>query len=616
MATILELAELSNAAYSGGTIPGWSVLTTSANSNLASQYASDGYFAAVYQNTKTGEIVIANRGTRGFSSLTDLLSDLKIGLGGTPAVETDAAAFALKVAADNPGKPIIETGHSLGGAEAQAATVALASNNTTVSAVTFNSPGIASNLVTNAATSYNVLNLYDQGDALHLAGAVHLGSYGQNGLVMMPAGPDTSSLAWGAPTAVAAGTAGIAALLGAALYDVIGPAHSIANTIIPYLGLNGQGSLLGSTGWTAAGAASPITIAGSGSATGPTMSVDTNGSLVLTDASGNSVTISASTDGQNVNAIFSGGSSPIFQQLAAMGMVSIPASELGQAVTSLAGASTINETITRNQHIAGTFDVAFQNTGAPNSGDQFKVSVTNPGSVFNYIVPTNGQSVVETIDNGSTNSSGAVSVITGTTNTQLTGSTTAEGAGGIWTDSNGDQYQFTAASIGSNIGALTITKGLLGSGGNEIVINNFDLGQAEINANGYLGIKFGEQLAIVAGGSPVSPFTNGTPSSQTASVPNGNTKTFTLYTSAVSSTAQTITLSGGNATSYISTGANLLSFAGGSVNVTIPAGQDHATFTLVDTSTTSQPDTAQLTASYTDASGNEAANDAEGRMAA
>src|ERR1039457_1349529 len=111
-----------------------------------------------------------------------------------------------------------------------------------------------------------------------------------------------------------------------------------------------------------------------------------------------------------------------------MGIVSIPASELSQVVTSLTGASTINETITRIQS-TDTFDVAFQNTGAPNSGDQFKVTVANPESVFSYVVPTNTQAVIETINNGNNNSSGTVSVISGTSNTALTGGTPVAGKG-------------------------------------------------------------------------------------------------------------------------------------------------------------------------------------------
>jgi hypothetical protein len=610
MATILELAEFSDMVYGDpSAVTDWTNLNPGLSQGLAATWklleistTLNGYYGAAYQNTITHEIVIANRGTRP-TILTDLLTDLKLAAGGTPDVLNDAKAFALKMAADNPGIPIIETGHSLGGSEAQAATVALAQIGKAVSAVTFNSPGIPSGLVTNP-TSYKVLNLYDQGDALHLAGGVHLGSYGQNGLVMMPAGPNTASLAWGIPAAVAAGPIGIVALLDTALYDVLLPAHSIANTVVPYLKVNA----LGSIGWSAIGLSSPLSLGGTGSSTGPTMSVNSDGALVLTDASGNSVTLTSSADQQNINAIFSGSSSPIFQQLAAMGMVSIPVVELNQVVTGLTNAFTINETITRIQN-TDNFAVAFQNTGTPNSIDKFIVTVANPGSAFNYVVPTNGPAVVETINNGSNNISGTVSVITDTANTPLTGGTLLAGTDNTWTDSNGDQYQFVANNFVSKIGTLTITQGLLGtSGADKIVIQNFDLNKAITDkTNGYLGIKFAEQIAVVGGVNPISSFTSGTPADQTADVPTGNIYTFTICGSGASLTDQTIQLAlqGSGANKYVCTGANIVAFdANGNAIVTIPAGQDHVTVTLVDTSNSNTADNATLTASLTDANGN------------
>ncbi len=101
---------------------------------------------------------------------------------------------------------------------------------------------------------------------------------------------------------------------------------------------------------------------------------------------------------------------------------------------------------------------------------------------FEYVVPLSGTSI-DTI----TDSSGNGTVWVG--GTELTG-TTNSGANFTWTDANGDQYQF-APSAKQGVGTLTITGGLLGGAGDQIVIDNFDLNQAETGANGYLGIKLG-----------------------------------------------------------------------------------------------------------------------------
>ena len=586
MATILELAELSAAVYGNSPVPNdWK--------KIAQSLTPSGYYGVAYQNA-AGEIVIANRGTdiTNTSNLTNLLnlgSDLALTLHIATQVQKDAVDFALLIASKNYGVPIIETGHSLGGNEAQAATVALTDYGKSivgfsVSAVTFNSPGIGGYPVP-AGVSYTIQNFYDQGDAIHLAGGTPLGTS-----TMLPAGPNTSSLVLATPAAVAAGPIGIVALLGTALWDVLKPAHSI-DTVTTYLSGN---PAIGQIGWSANGLSSPLSLSGTGSSTGPTMSVNSVGALVLTDVSGNSVTLTASADNKNVNATFSGSNSPVFQQLAVLGTVSIPVSELNQVMTGLTGATTINETIASNSNIANSFNVTFQNAGSTNPVNQFQVTVKNPASVFNYVVPTNGQSVVETINNGN-NTSGEVSVITDTACIPLTGGTALAGTGNTWVDGSGDQYQFTPDSIGSNIGTMTISQGLL-SGADKIVIKNFNMIAAQ--NGGDLGITFGQQIAIVAGDNPTSPFVSGTPISQTADVPTGTTKTITIY-----GPAGNIQLACSGSYECV-TGANTFSFANGPVNLTIPTGQNSVTVTLVDTSNSNQADTANLTASVIDASGN------------
>ena len=222
---------------------------------------------------------------------------------------------------------------------------------------------------------------------------------------------------------------------------------------------------------------------------------------------------------------------------------------------------------------------------------------------FVYIKPTGVQVAVDTIDDSLGNGAGSVYV----GNTQLTGGTAVAGKDNTWTDGNGDQYAWNTST-----GALTISQGLLGANsGDQIVIDNFNLNAAETNPHGYLGIKFGEQLAAAASASTADdPFSNGgtyTPATQAATVADGNVQTVTLYASTVSDTDQTVTVTGGSASAFISTGANLLAF-NGTLNLIIPAGQDHVTFGLVDTSNSSTADTLNLSASLTNADGTVSSN--------
>lgn len=152
--TYLELGELSTVAYEEDPgdkdaeaarayliLNGWSEIGSSAALDLtdASQFVGDGYYAEVWQNA-AGDIVITNEGTV-VTKLTTLLADLKIAVGATPQAEIDAATFAKFYAKTYNVTSIIETGHSLGGAEAQVAMAALVDSGTSAGAVTFNAPG-------------------------------------------------------------------------------------------------------------------------------------------------------------------------------------------------------------------------------------------------------------------------------------------------------------------------------------------------------------------------------------------------------------------------------------------------------------------------------------------
>ena len=139
-----------------------------------------------------------------------------------------------------------------------------------------------------------------------------------------------------------------------------------------------------------------------------------------------------------------------------------------------------------------------------------------------------------------------------------------------------------------------------------------------IDANGTVAAPK-DQLAITSGDNSVNPFLDPATaqafalaqatgsalpslSNQAITDATGNTQTFTLYASGASTTDQIIQLAlqGSGANKYVCTGANTISFANGPVNVTIPAGQDSVTVTLIDANNTSTADTLNLTATQVD----------------
>ena len=91
----------------------------------------------------------------------------------------------------------------------------------------------------------------------------------------------------------------------------------------------------------------------------------------------------------------------------------------------------------------------------------------------------------------------------------------------------------------------------------------------------------------------------------------GNAQTFTIYASAASSSTQTISLalSGGTGTYDILDMNTGKTFSlSGPVTLLIPAGQDSATYTLIDTSNAGTAGAATLTATMTDANGTVTSN--------
>jgi uncharacterized Zn-binding protein involved in type VI secretion len=180
MPTANDYFALSDAVYAGPgsdkAAPGW---TKVAESPVAAGNAGspNGYFGAAYRNDATGEIVVANRGSR--PSVEGLQqdwagSDVQIGLqgrDGVPKAFEDAQTFATSVQNQFPGQPISFTGHSLGGAEAQ-----VQAATTGGMATTFGAPGVAFAVDSSAAAAAKnrVVNYVLPGDAIGMSGT-HIG---------------------------------------------------------------------------------------------------------------------------------------------------------------------------------------------------------------------------------------------------------------------------------------------------------------------------------------------------------------------------------------------------------------------------------------------------------
>lgn len=190
MATPSENALLSEAAYAGpdnaanAAPPGWTWVAQSTPAGGTSQGSPNGYFGVAYVNNATGEVVVANRGSRAN------LEGLKQDWGGSdvgiarqsgkhiPKAFDDAEDFAKEVRLQFPDHPLSFTGHSLGGAEAQVQAARLDKGS---NAVTFGAPGarFAVNSDQAAAAQPFVTNYALPGDPVamrgdHVGQVVHL----------------------------------------------------------------------------------------------------------------------------------------------------------------------------------------------------------------------------------------------------------------------------------------------------------------------------------------------------------------------------------------------------------------------------------------------------------
>lgn len=138
MASTEDLAKLSWEVYEGTTPYGWNRLTDSRDFQdvLGSV---PGFYAAVYQNIGTGEIVIAYEGTYPIWSPTDWAANFALFLEGESPQFVAALEFAKAIRDQYAGTApaITVTGHSLGGGLAQ-----LAADVFGWRGVTFDAPGM------------------------------------------------------------------------------------------------------------------------------------------------------------------------------------------------------------------------------------------------------------------------------------------------------------------------------------------------------------------------------------------------------------------------------------------------------------------------------------------
>jgi pimeloyl-ACP methyl ester carboxylesterase len=118
MVTTTEYAQLSASAYDSGGVG-------DVNANwIRTDYTnlSDGFSASTYENTSTGEVVVAYRGT---NSILDAAADVESAIGIASSQYSDAANYYNNIAAQYGSENISVTGHSLGGALASGSVATL-----------------------------------------------------------------------------------------------------------------------------------------------------------------------------------------------------------------------------------------------------------------------------------------------------------------------------------------------------------------------------------------------------------------------------------------------------------------------------------------------------------
>lgn len=469
--TLLELAEVADAAYGGASSlraisqDNWQPLKKFNGEPLTASTPDGSYYGIAYQNTITHEIVIANRGTR-TDHFSDLWNDARLAAHSQTEDANAAIAFALQVAQANPGATIIETGHSLGGDEAQAGLAALVDRNINVSAsaVVFQAPGLPTSYFANHSNpqNYPVLDLYNQGDVIHLAGGTRLGASR-----LLAAGPSGLTEFGHFALGFLAGElfsplAGLALGGGRLAKDLAGSAHSIGTTI-SYL--EGTGSAIGSD------TMQQFLGTGQGMTPDPNLTANTDGSITWSNGSADSETLQApvnGTIGVTATVASDGALTPaadaaaVTTELAADGPGTLADNLSSQVTDSLGAANTLYATVGYPGNGSGAgFVIGSTPPGASTGVPTQAFARDNaPGKRFEFNVPGSGQIAAETIVGG--NGSGTVWVGGSAGFIQLQGGSPVPGTPDAWVDSNGTQYAFVGMP-GSSQGTPTITKGRLGS---------------------------------------------------------------------------------------------------------------------------------------------------------
>jgi hypothetical protein len=179
---VIDDSSRPNVAGEDPTNDGWKEITgLSTEDNSADHYQGAAFYKVVDGIT---EIVIANRGSQvggHLLGLQDYLgSDALLAFNGVPHADQDALSYYNSVVAwaqsQNFADPvnILETGHSLGGQEADFVEVETTTNANTVydtQAVTFNAPGMATSVL-NPAFNYDALNVTLSNDFVHVGGGI------------------------------------------------------------------------------------------------------------------------------------------------------------------------------------------------------------------------------------------------------------------------------------------------------------------------------------------------------------------------------------------------------------------------------------------------------------
>ncbi|MDQ1924587.1 putative Ig domain-containing protein [Massilia pseudoviolaceinigra] len=156
------------------------------------------------------------------------------------------------------------------------------------------------------------------------------------------------------------------------------------------------------------------------------------------------------------------------------------------------------------------------------------------------------------------------------------------GNGRTWVDSSGVRYQFDPVGAGGQVGKMLLSGGVLGEG--KIAIDEFDLGKAMSEKDGYLGIKLGERISIAAN-TGASLFDSADAPANTSLSPTGNIQAFRIAVAGISDEDRIVRVSGtGGSFSnvYLNIGDGMLDMSGGPVNVVIPAGRDSVEVGLVN----------------------------------